>query len=81
MMRPADKTLATCHQEKSCDTRPRGGDSIMSIYFPTSSQCYWNVNYISKFVQPAVAKTAQNNQSLLQLVLVSLSSFCFSQFC
>ena len=24
----------------------------MSIYFPTSSQCYWNVNYISKFVQP-----------------------------
>ena len=41
----------------------------MSIYFPTSSQCYWNVNYISKFVQPAVAKTAQNNQ----LILVSLS--------
>ena len=58
-MRPADKTLATCHQEKSCDTEPRGGDRIMSIYFPTSSQCYWNVNYISKFVQPAVAKTAQ----------------------
>ena len=24
----------------------------MSIYYPTSSQCYWNVNYISKFVQP-----------------------------
>ena len=70
-MRPADKTLATCHQEKSCDTEPRGGDRIMSIYFPTSSQCYWNVNYISKFVQPAVAKTAQRTTK------VSSNSFLF----
>lgn len=54
-MRRADKTLATCHATVTREElwhQPRGGDRIMSIYYPTSSQCYWNVNYISKFVQP-----------------------------